>query len=155
VEREIYKFPFLTAAIRLVAVQFFAGWSPGHSITVGYMYSGVHPVCNRQNFAKCAQILGKILSKIYFKKSSLDPIKMCAYPMVAAVEIPGNKPLSGGEIPKEIRGLKWKLSEGNKGGLEWKLIFKATLTLPPFFSPHPRLSSLQHLCCVPALSLDS
>jgi hypothetical protein len=45
--------------------------------------------------------------------------------MVAAVEIPGNKPLSGGEIPKEIRGLKWKLSEGNKGGLEWKLIFKA------------------------------
>jgi hypothetical protein len=119
------------------------------------MYSGVHPVCNRQNFAKCAQILGKILSKIYFKKSSLDPIKMCAYPMVAAVEIPGNKPLSGGEIPKEIRGLKWKLSEGNKGGLEWKLIFKATLTLPPFFSPHPRLSSLQHLCCVPALSLDS
>jgi hypothetical protein len=89
------------------------------------MYSGVHPVCNRQNFAKCAQILGKILSKIYFKKSSLDPIKMCAYPMVAAVEIPGNKPLSGGEIPKEIRGLKWKLSEGNKGGLEWKLIFKA------------------------------
>jgi hypothetical protein len=90
------------------------------------MYSGVHPVCNRQNFAKCAQILGKILSKIYFKKSSLDPIKMCAYPMVAAVEIPGNKPLSGGEIPKEIRGLKWKLSEGNKGGLEWKLIFKAS-----------------------------
>jgi hypothetical protein len=46
--------------------------------------------------------------------------------MVAGVEIPGNKPLSGGEIPKEIRGLKWKLSEGNKGWLGWKLTSKAS-----------------------------